>query len=450
MEILIYQVLGKLSGYSNVSYEIDGFIERDVKLSSEALYSFYAKEGHNPKIVYVCPNSLYSGQNISEYLTNMGLLEKKFHDGISSISVYRNFDILIINAIGNYRIDGEEVSFRNTPGNVSIWLFLDMLERIKKCDGRVKLIADISTGHNIYIASMLEALRAIIVYDKLRNGLTGKKVDAVYAISEPVIGPDGELSRKIFVNEYDVKAFFTLPIKTQNFDTLSKLEYYVECGAETKKRIYRETEDERRRLKNLLENLVKAFNSIRYNVPLALYTSVIDFSQDAEILERELVDFLLEVTKPVFNENRVVATSLKWKDLFNLFYSLALFKWMSDEMGELKERDRASITELKEKIIQIYIKLDLLLNKRFLERDLSEIYGKKDMIPEEWICLKNLYPEEGRQGPPSISDSKRNFFAHSGLERTMVEVRKYKEEIELRYMQEQLETIDKWLLNPED
>ncbi|MEM3451910.1 MAG: hypothetical protein QW830_05860, partial [Nitrososphaerales archaeon] len=65
-------------------------------------------------------------------------------------------------------------------------------------------------------------------------------------------------------------------------------------------------------------------------------------------------------------------------------------------------------------------------------------------------CLKNLYPEEGRQGPPSISDSKRNFFAHSGLERTMVEVRKYKEEIELRYIQEQLETIDKWLLNPED
>ncbi|MEM3648459.1 MAG: hypothetical protein QW506_04765, partial [Thermoproteota archaeon] len=67
MDILIYQVLGKLSGYSNASYEINGFIEKDVKLSSEALYSFHAKNNHNPKIVYVCPNSLYTGQNIREY-----------------------------------------------------------------------------------------------------------------------------------------------------------------------------------------------------------------------------------------------------------------------------------------------------------------------------------------------------------------------------------------------
>ncbi|MEM0235646.1 TM1812 family CRISPR-associated protein, partial [Thermofilum sp.] len=379
---------------------------------------------------------------------NPVLLEKELHDEISSISVYEDFDILVINAIGNYKIGGEEVSFENTPGNVSIRLFLDILERVKKYDGKVKLIADISTGHNIYIAAMLEALRAIIVYDKLRNGITGKKVDAAYAIAEPV-GPNSESPRRIFVNEYDVKAFFTLPIKTQNLDSISKLEYYVE-RSDTKQKIRCETEDERRRLKNLLENLVKAFNSIKYNVPLALYTSVIDFSQDADILERKLIDFLLKVTKPVFNENRVAVTSLKWKDLFNLFYSLALFKWMSNEMGDLKEKDRASITELKEKTIQIYTKLGLLLNKRFLERDLKEIDDKKDRVPEKWTCLKNLYPEEGRQGPPSISDSKRNFFAHSGLERTMVEVRKYKEEIELRYIQEQLETIDKWLLNPED
>ncbi|MEM3549346.1 MAG: CRISPR-associated CARF protein Csx1 [Thermofilum sp.] len=448
MDILIYQVLGKLSGYSNVSYEINGFIEKDVKLSSEALYSFHAKNNHNPKIVYVCPNSLYTKQNIREYLTNPVLLEKELHDEISSISVYEDFDILVINAIGNYKIGGEEVSFENTPGNVSIRLFLDMLERVKKYDGKVKLIADISTGHNIYIAAMLEALRAIIVYDKLRNGITGKKVDAAYAIAEPV-GPNSESPRRIFVNEYDVKAFFTLPIKTQNLDSISKLEYYVE-RSDTKQKIRCETEDERRRLKNLLENLVKAFNSIKYNVPLALYTSAIDFSQDADILERKLIDFLLKVTKPVFNENRVAVTSLKWKDLFNLFYSLALFKWMSNEMGDLKEKDRASITELKKKTIQIYSKLGLLLNKRFLERDLSEIYDKKDRIPEEWACLKNLYPEEGMQGPLSVSDSKRNFFAHSGLERTMVEVRKYKEEIELRYMQEQLDLISKWLFNPED
>lgn len=450
MDVLIYQILGKLSEYSNVSYEINGFIEKDVKFSSEALYSFYDINGYNPKIIYVCPNSIYSGQNASEYLTNTSLLKKKFHDEISSISVCRNFDILIVNSIGDYRISEERISFKNTPGNVSLQLFLDMLERIKKYDERVKLIADISTGHNIYIVSMLEALRAMIVYDKLRNGITEKKVDAAYAISEPITRLDDDQPRKLFISEYDVKAFFTLPIKIQNLDSLSKLEYYVECNVETKKRIHRETEDKRRRLRDLLENLVKAFNSIRYNVPLALYTSLIDFSQDADALEKDLVNFILEMIKPVFSINSVTVTSLKWKDLFNLFYSLALFKWISNEMRELKEKDSISISRLKEKMIPIYTKLDLLLNKRFLERDLSEIYSKNEMIPKEWVLLKNLYPEGRQQESQSISDSKRNFFAHSGLERTMVEVRKNDEEIELRYVQEQLETIDKWLLNPED
>ncbi|MEM2056720.1 MAG: CRISPR-associated CARF protein Csx1 [Nitrososphaerota archaeon] len=455
MEVLIYQVLGRLSGYSNVSYEIDGFIKRDIKLSSEALFSFYTeKKGYNAKIVYVCPNSLYKGQNILKDLTNTDLLKKKFSDEIRcSISVCKdnNFDILIINAIGSYQINGEKLSFKNTPDNFSLRLFIDMLERIKKYDGKVMLVVDISTGHNIYIASMLEALRAIIIYDKIRNGLMEKKIDTAYAISEPV-GPDDKSFRRIFINEHDAKAFFALPIKAKNLDRLSKLECYVECDSETKRNISLKTENIRGRLKKLLVSFMKAFNSIKYNAPLALYTkSIIDFGQDADVLEIKLIDFILEmIEKPVFKANEVVTTSLKKKDLFNLFYSLALFKWISNEIGESKGRDGVSITQLREKTNQIYTKLDLLLNKRFLERDLNEICDKKDKIPEEWTPLGELYVGEKRQDSPTTSDLKRNFFAHSGLERTMVEVRKYKGEIELRYTEKQLNTIHKWLLNPED
>jgi CRISPR-associated protein Csx1 len=452
MKVLIYQVLGRLDGYSNVSYEIDGFIKSDLKLSSEALYSFYGEKGYKARIIYVCPNSLYNGPDIPRCLTNLVSLAELFRDKIriSGTSVYKDFDILPINAIGSYRIDQEKVSFKNTPGNVAVQIFLDMVERAKKNDEKTMVVADISTGHNIYVASLLEALRAIVVYDKLRNGVTEKKINAAYAISEPVIGSNGESHyvRRIFINEYDVKAFFALPIKPRNLNNLCKFEYYVESDPEVKKRISYETRDRGRKLKNLLENLVKAFNSIKYNVPLAFYSKLINLDQEVEVLERELTDFFLEQARPVINEKTVVVNSLKWKDVFNLFYSLALFKWISSEMGELKMRDRISIAEI-ERFAQLYSKLDLLLNKRFLERELNEINSKKNMITQQWICLKALYPEGKREDALSPSDEKRNFFAHSGLERTMVEVRKRDGELELRYIQNKLPTICEWLFNPE-
>ncbi|MBS7288732.1 MAG: hypothetical protein KIH01_08345, partial [Candidatus Freyarchaeota archaeon] len=330
-------------------------------------------------------------------------------------------------------------------------------ERIRGREGGVKLVADISTGHNIYIASMLEALRAIIVYDKLGNGVTGGKVDAAYAVSEPVAS-GGVQSRRIFINEYDVKAFFALPIKPQNLDTLTKLEYYVECDGDNKKRISRETEDTRRKLKDLLDNLAVAFNSIRYNVPLAFYhTGLIRLDLKAVEVEEELVAFLkkLEEIKPVSeskqNEYVVTVTNLKWKDLFNLFYSIALFKWISNEMGGLGGNKLASVTELKKKFTQIYNMLGLSLNSRFLERDLNEIENKKNEIQDgEWTPLKDLFRGEGgEKGPPRTSDPKRNFFAHSGLERTVVEVKKCGEEICLRYNEQKLGEIRSWLLEPE-
>jgi CRISPR-associated protein Csx1 len=462
MKALIYQVLGNLEGYSSVTYEIEdgddagSFIGRDFKLSSEVLYSYYReRKGYEAKIIYVCPNSLYRGLDIQKYLTDTVSLAESLRNKISNISNYKDFEILPINAIGNYMIGQERFSFKNTPGNVAVQIFLDIMKRINENGEKTIVVTDMSTGYNIYVTSVLEALRAIIVYDKLRNGITEKKINAFYAISEPVTKLSEELRHtiRIFVNEYDVKAFFTLPIKPQNLETLCKIEYYVETNPEEKKRISYETKDKKTKLKYLLDNLVKAFHSIKYNVPLAFYSELINLDQKVEVLEKELICFFLEKTKPVLSEKIVAVNNLKWKDVFNLFYSLALFKWISNEMEGLEIKDGVSITEIKERFTKIYDKLDLSLNKRFLERDLSEIDNKKNKVTQQWTCLNELYQEgtseEKKEKALSTSDIKRNFFAHSGLERTMVEVRKQNEELELRYIKEKLPEICKWLFNPE-
>jgi len=90
-------------------------------------------------------------------------------------------------------------------------IYLDMLRRLREKSVKI-LIVDISTGHNIYVSSVLEALRAMIVRDKLLNGLR-PTIKCQYAVSEPIIRGRSKDKYRIFLNEYDSKAFFDLPIK---------------------------------------------------------------------------------------------------------------------------------------------------------------------------------------------------------------------------------------------
>jgi len=71
--------------------------------------------------------------------------------------------------LGGYR-GSFEAFFENHFDNVVAFLFLDFLGALK---GLEELVLDVSTGLNVYVAALLEAARAFVVYSRHQCILQG-------------------------------------------------------------------------------------------------------------------------------------------------------------------------------------------------------------------------------------------------------------------------------------
>jgi CRISPR-associated protein Csx1 len=455
-ECIIYQVLGKLSGYERVSYTLNNSTYNTF-LSSIAIYKYYIENKYNASIVYICPYSLIeSTKGFSDLkdITNLNLIENKFIESLNKLTDGIKFDILVVNSIGKYKINNKEIDFNSTPGNISLQIFFDIINRIDNIridNNNVDIIADISTGHNLYISPLLDALRAVLVRDKLKNGLK-TYVNAKYAISEPILRNVKKENYKIFMNEYDVKAFFELPIK--KIQNANKIDYYIKTDdKELKKGIVIKTKDISLKISMLLNNLILSFNAIKYNTPLVFYTNLINLEMDEKSIENELMALFSDFLKLKFQDSVLFTYELYSKNIFNLFYSLALYNWIKRKM---KFINKATIKEMESIFIDdLYKELGLLLNARFLKRELKSIEIKKDKIQSNWVKLTEIFKDEeyiesNKEIEKYGSDEKRNFFAHSGLLKNIVLVKKEDEEIEFKYDDKSLNYVRKWLLKPEN
>ncbi|MEM2491499.1 MAG: TM1812 family CRISPR-associated protein [Candidatus Bathyarchaeia archaeon] len=449
MDTLIYQTLGKFKRYRDISYRIEDYVKRGVKFSSQAIYSYYAeREGRSPKIIYVYPHSLSGNPG-----GDPDSLVEEAREEIGELVKDCDFDVLISNAIGVDEESGWKWTFKSTPGNIAVQVFLDMKDRLSVMSGKKLIIADLSSGYNLYAISVLDALKSLIVYNKLKNGIRDGSLRASYAISEPVIGAESPkggdpagLPKEIFIHEYDEKAFFELPISGNKLRGAHKLDYYVDLNDDSlKRKMGFETSKERKDLGKLMNGLVLMFNSIKMNAPLVLYMDVVEIHQDVEGLEERLTKFFKGMLRPEIKERVVSVPSLRARDIFNLFFSIALYDWIVKKRAELE--GRATINGMRKAFAKIYEELGLPLNYRFLERDLKEIEGRKEVIPNDWTPLDEVLESEmGGRGGGAAGDEKRNFFAHSGLEKTVVEVKRCGEEIELRYSRDGMKKIKEWLL----
>jgi CRISPR/Cas system-associated protein Csx1 len=93
-----------------------------------------------------------------------------------------------------------------------------------------------------------------------------------------------------------------------------------------------------------------------------------------------------------------------------------------------------------------------------VDRDLKEIEcvvesaKSKGISLKEYVLLKNLYQNRTEERKcDKRGDQKRNFFAHSGLERTLTYVKvNEKDKIELFYSLDRKSEILSWIKNPDD
>ncbi|MGQ9514725.1 MAG: hypothetical protein ACUVTL_06720 [Thermoproteota archaeon] len=154
MKVLIYQVVGKLNGYSRVEYEVDGKSYGEF-FSSAAIRSHY---GGNGEIICICPQSLIEQIGDAELTEGIESMKERFKERISEYVDGKTFDVLVVNSIGYYNIKEEKVYFDSTPGNIALQIFFDMISRLRKLNRdseELTIIVDTSTGYYLYIPPLL-------------------------------------------------------------------------------------------------------------------------------------------------------------------------------------------------------------------------------------------------------------------------------------------------------
>jgi len=454
---IILQILGRLN-YDEVTFDIDGDQIRD-RLSSRAL----ARKLGNSEIIFLCPESLVTELTNNEneaggLLSEKNKLIDKMHKNLATNGYCR---ILLMQSIGTYGRKDLSISFSNTADNIIVSLILDLLEEVQNCD---EVILDVSTGHNVYVASLMDAARALIVYFKLARIISkGEMPTFKVAYFPPVIEPSGGATYPIRFYDFDVKAFFSLPFE----DETLKIERLLKnCeDIELRKELNSKFEDLGRSLRDLIVETKIAYNAIKYNAPLAYFDDeLVSFDIECEdVLEgmRDVFEYITEVKKMVIrceNELTVKRASVERKSFINLLLTIALHNALKEFKEDLSNKDPI-ISTIKKDFKNLYSRVGLNLNLRFLERDLEEIKsllsflieGKETSINELNRCRFKEYRkiEVSKHLKRRKGDIKRNFFAHSGFEETVTLVRKIgKNEALIRYKPERKSEIRRWIKNP--
>lgn len=460
----ILQILGKLE-YKPAIYEVEGK-RYQAKLSSKALQEHF---GGDYRILLLAPESLVQmlaqcEEEAEKLLIDQRSLRKQMMRRVSDAGlVDGSFDLLLMQSVGRYPPDRDRrpyaVAFENTFANVISSTFSQLLSLLERAREKA-IVVDVSTGQNIYVASLLEAVRGALVYEKLRGIMQGgESVNVEIAYVPPVLS-ENQVVRVEFC-PYDVKAFFELPIKGKNVS----LNNLVQLPRPDE--IRRIVLDRMGNLRMHITTGRLAYNAIKYNTPLVLFHDEMSsrLRKFKEIMDfperfREVITELEERYRRVHRGDGEIKVTRDYridKDLYvNLHFHLALLSsiygfWEDKIYGREPE-----LSYIREAFSKVYERLRLGLNSRFLERDCNEISTSVDNYRGDLTqarLLKEIKVERtGHEAKPDIkpSDEKRNFFAHSGFLSSITKVFKRGDRVYLTYDEEPFEgKVRSWVDDPE-
>jgi CRISPR-associated protein Csx1 len=377
-----------------------------------------------------------------------------------------DFEVEVIPSIGVYFSDkGYSLVFEGGIDNVIASIMLNNLERLAH---REEVIIDVSVGQNIYNVATLEAMRTLQVYYNLKEITKDESKAPSFKIATcPPIpyAKESELSIPILLFPYNVKTFFEFPYKEDKFDPQKLIRNHSDVKREISQKFGR------KQFNNLLEVARLAFNAIKYNAPLA-FLQLIEFSEDENIILKNLMEIYnyIESKKEIYlNDNKIFIKRLEINrlDLGNYLLTIALYSSLK-EFKENINKEKTNFEIISEYFPKLYKnkKISLGLNARLLDRDLREIKDLVERAKEKGISLerdtllKDLFQrvdfyksEEIKKESKDmkVSDIKRNFLVHSGLENTVTYVRiNEKGKLELSYGTSHKDEILNWIRSPEN
>ncbi len=432
----IYQIGRLEKRMQPLKFSVEGE-DFESELSSIALKN-YLKDG--TKLILIYPVSL----PFNRYLLQSDL-DEQFRDKIKEAldnreAYFRNpyelfklhphtayaDDFLLIHSLGSY--EGE--SFGGNFEDIVLEIFIDLVER-DLTNNITELYVDISSGHNIYVSALLEAVRHFSAFHGLSNWVDQNfKVRVTF--SDPIIGSSRQNFDIHKDHELKFKIFFSSPISNDD------LEFKLA------RRIAGENRAFKHKINNMLESFSLCYSALKHNTPLVLYS--FEFHS-----EEEIKNLLLEVIshmKEKLCENWKNSPNLRKNDYLKLILSLSFYRGIIRMMSQhgISLRDGESIDEIKKVFEEMYKVFGLDLNIKLLGHELSILektisYKMKltDEVSTDWQPLSNFILGEG-------DFLTRNFIAHAGFERTVTEVKKEDGEIYLRYKANEINRIKKKLI----
>ncbi len=432
----IYQIGRLEKNMKPLKFQINS-TEVDTYLSSLALKS----SSTDVKVILIYPVSLPFNKGL---VAEDSSLEKEFKQKIRDIlegskeDYFKNpwgffkfhphtqlvDDFLVVHSFGEFYGQNFEGNF----DDIVLEIFIDIVERSLK-EPFKELYIDISSGHNIYISAMLEAVRNFVVFYSLSNWINQELKVKLY-FSDPIIGSSKNYYCIHKDYELKYKIFFSSIIDEDDINNFS-----------LSRKIFGK-EKESRKLKNKLQKFFEefylAYSSIKNNTPLVIYSY--NFSKEEEIIE--MIKILIEQLKEKLFSTWEKSIGINKNDYLKVFLVLAFYIGILRVLSasEINPKYEVSLDEIEENFSKIYDHFNLSLNIYILRHEISNldrtIENAEKISEGSWIPICQIIAGDG-------NFHRRNFLAHAGFERTVTEFMKKEQKIYLRYKKEKLKEIFK-------
>lgn len=431
------------------------------ELSSIVLRDFLRKRDNEAKTVIIYPVSIVFNSKLPEYIQPEDLKKeladifkdpsnylKNPHEFIDRIELEKCRDEkLIVHSLGEYL----GISLDASYDDIVLEILFDMIERYLK-DDLEELYLDISSGHNIYISAILEAARHFAVFSHLVNWIDDTKSPKIYiTFSDPIIGSSAK-SFEIHIQQQRFTAFFSSPIKRKeaadhNFSFLRNIYPDPDNGAKGSEaaKIKQQVREKRKRLREKIEMFCLLFSAIKNNVPLYLYYQ--HYHSVDEI--KEEIFKLIDHAKTQLCSNYQKSPSLNKRSYIDAILSLGFY------IGIVNVLEKYNITMfcqdtgidlelLKRNFFEIYSTFRVPTNYVMLSNEISNTQRVLEQIDDidSWTGLYKIIDSE----KPKSEPIDRNYFAHSGFERNITEIRTEGSKIFIRYANDtNFNVINCWL-----
>lgn len=447
---IIYQI-GRLdaNALNLLGFEIEGKVYQ-TSLSSFAIRDYLAKDNVETEVVLLYPVSLpfnsvlFNNDRFRKICSEefYRLLESSYSFPDEYIKkpeiLFREHphskeasDFKVIHSLGKYRTSKGQISFEECYySDIVLIILKDMVERyIEKGEEVERIIVDISSGHNIYLNALLEALKYLNTFIYISNWNLQNPSTEI-AFSEPINPSSATEIYKIFFEKQTTRIFFSSPI------TLEDIQNFKLARA-----IYSSDRDSKRKLQEFFEIFCIVFSAIKNNIPLATYT--FDYKDVGGVISelKKLLDAIGNELAKNYKSSPGFDKNIYIKAILALGFSLGISKILRTFKIKFIDENGVCLDEIQSSFDNIYRIFMLDLNKVVLGNEIDQL-KKKAKPSEDWMSLIQCIDITDFK---VISPQKRNFFAHAGLEYNTTECRIEEDKIFVRYVKEHQETIKKWL-----